>query len=69
MPLELLRQEIYVCPNCDQLQTRELMGLPRQSTRYDIRMNLYWRNKMNNEYPPLPDDADENWVQRLFREE
>lgn len=48
----------YYCANCDTVQHRELLTLPRLRTREDVRFNLYWWSKMDHEYGPLPKDVN-----------
>ena len=39
------------------------MGFERRRTRSDIRFDAHWYNVMSSEYPPLPGDINENWLE------
>lgn len=46
------------CENCDDLQLRQVLGYVRARTKEDVRYDMYWLNRMNKEFGPLPADVD-----------
>lgn len=46
------------CENCDQSQTRELMGFGRVRTAHDVRFDLWWARRIGKVFGQLPDNVD-----------